>query len=217
MKKTLSVITLILALPFLVFAAVFSGNDPIYNLILFNTGTGGITASTTLSAYQSVNFGGTATSTFTATGALGIASSTPWGMLSIVGNTTPIFVVATSTAAGSLTPVFELDKDGHLITSGKKPSLGSTCGTSPSVTGNDYAGKITTGTAAPTSCTLTFANTYGTAPSCIIDGSGPTNVKIGGNFMSSTTATTLNIMASSTTAFAGMTSWIISYQCIGLQ
>ena len=58
----------------------------------------------------------------------------------------------------------------HMITNGdtsRVPTL-SSCGSTPSPTivGNDMSGKVTTaGTA--TACTITFANTYGTAPSCV--------------------------------------------------
>ena len=147
----------------------------------------------------------------------GVGSSTPWGTLTSVGDgTDPVLAVATSTTG---LPNFEIDTKGHIITSGPKPTA-SNCGTSPSVTGNDEAGNITTGTASPKSCTLTFANTYGTAPSCVVGGGPPSGGGLGaGTLISSTTATTLSFMsvASSTAIYAGMTSFVISYRCFGLQ
>lgn len=57
----------------------------------------------------------------------------------------------------------------HLTTSGTAPSLGA-CGTSPSITGNDIAGKVTVGTGGiATSCTITFASAYASAPHCFIN------------------------------------------------
>ena len=57
---------------------------------------------------------------------------------------------------------------GHMIATGAAPTL-SVCGAtpSPSITGSDIAGTIVTGGTA-TTCTITFAATYGTAPSCIL-------------------------------------------------
>lgn len=53
---------------------------------------------------------------------------------------------------------------GHFVVTGTAPALTS-CGTSPSIVGSDVAGTITEGTLA-TGCTMTFAGTYGTSPSC---------------------------------------------------
>lgn len=62
---------------------------------------------------------------------------------------------------------------GHLLTTtrlGPAPTVtGSTCGTTtPSVTGTDFAGVITVGTSATTSCVLTFGTAFGTAPVCVL-------------------------------------------------
>lgn len=57
----------------------------------------------------------------------------------------------------------------HLTTSGTAPTLGA-CGTSPSISGNDIAGKVTVGSGGiATSCTITFASVYATAPHCFIN------------------------------------------------
>lgn len=48
-----------------------------------------------------------------------------------------------------------------------------TCGTSPSIVGNDIQGTVTVGTGTPTACTITFAKAYlATAPNCVL-GSNP--------------------------------------------
>lgn len=62
---------------------------------------------------------------------------------------------------------------GHLLTTTRKgpaPSVtGATCGTTaPSVSGTDFAGVITVGTSATTSCVLTFGTAFGTAPVCLL-------------------------------------------------
>jgi hypothetical protein len=49
---------------------------------------------------------------------------------------------------------------------GGTPSV-SSCGTSPSVVGNDATGLITVGSGVVTACTLTFSRTYTTAPVCV--------------------------------------------------
>ena len=62
---------------------------------------------------------------------------------------------------------------GHLLTTtrgGPPPTVtGSTCGTTtPSVVGSDFAGVITVGTSATTSCVLTFGTAFVTAPVCLL-------------------------------------------------
>lgn len=94
-----------------------------------------------------------------------IGSTSPYGILTAVrkSGTNPLFLVASSSVVGSAIPNFEIDPNGHIITSGPKPTL-SSCGTSPSITGNDEDMIVTVGSVSATGCTVTFANTYGTAP-----------------------------------------------------
>lgn len=54
---------------------------------------------------------------------------------------------------------------------GGTPTLTS-CGTSPSVVGDDFHGTITTGTGSPAACTLNFTTTLPGTPVCSIDGWG---------------------------------------------
>jgi hypothetical protein len=61
----------------------------------------------------------------------------------------------------------------HVLTTtrgGPPPTVtGATCGTTaPSVTGTDFAGLITVGTSATTSCVLTFGTAFVTAPVCLL-------------------------------------------------
>lgn len=55
----------------------------------------------------------------------------------------------------------------HTSTSGLKPALSSCGGGSPTNSGSDRAGTVTTGTAA-TTCTVTFASAYSAAPTCVV-------------------------------------------------
>lgn len=102
--------------------------------------------------------------------------------------------------AGSITV------NSHYRSSGSAPAV-SACGStpSPSITGTDAAGKITVGGGTVTSCTVTFAATYGTAPACTISASTAlTSPAV------STTATVLTITAGAT--FNGD---VIAYHCTG--
>lgn len=91
----------------------------------------------------------------------------------------------------------------HYRSNGTAPTLGA-CGTSPSISGTDFAGKITVGTDTVTSCTITFAATYTTAPGCTVSsGTAITSPTV------TTTATTLVIGGSS------LTSDVLTYICGG--
>jgi len=102
----------------------------------------------------------------------------------------------TETATGDVT----------IVVLGTAPGA-SSCGTSPSITGSDAAGKLTIGTGATTSCTVTFANAFTTnAPACVIAGD---NNAIG---YAATTSTTVLTITSS----GDMASDVISYICLGI-
>lgn len=70
----------------------------------------------------------------------------------------------------------------------------SSCGTSPSVIGNDAVGKLTTGSGA-TTCTLTFVTAYNVAPACIFQTQGAATQP---TFTTSTTAATFTVDIAST-------------------
>lgn len=94
---------------------------------------------------------------------------------------------------------------GNLVTSGSAPAV-SACGTSPTISGNDRAGKVTVGTGGlVSSCTVTFNAAYGAAPHCFLnDQSEIVSVKA--------TTTTSALTISKTTPFAA--SSVIDYFCV---
>ena len=71
------------------------------------------------------------------------------------------------------------DLRGHMTTinvpTGTSAPTLTSCGSSPSLSGNDLAGVIVTGTGSPTGCTLNFGTSWATAaPACLVTwGSGP--------------------------------------------
>ena len=68
----------------------------------------------------------------------------------------------TATAAG-------LGMRGHQIMTGATPAIGSgasDCGTSPSIGGNDSAGRVTVGAGNGGQCTITFATSWPNPPVC---------------------------------------------------
>lgn len=71
-----------------------------------------------------------------------------------------------SASAGTLADVLKVTSGKHLQTKGTAPALTS-CGGSPSITGNDNAMTVTAGSAA-TGCTITFATTWTNTPHCTV-------------------------------------------------
>lgn len=70
------------------------------------------------------------------------------------------------------TSTMNTDSAGRHVSTGSTPVI-SACGTSPSVIGNDEAGQITIGSGGiATSCTLTFASAWTTAPICLVNHQG---------------------------------------------
>lgn len=90
----------------------------------------------------------------------------------------------------------------HLPSAGAGTPALSSCGTSPSITGNDLAGTFTTGSAA-TTCTLTFATAYPAAPYCFVVPQGNLNFP---TYTTSTTALTITVDVASTA---------YNYLCVG--
>ena len=95
---------------------------------------------------------------------------------------------------------------GALGFTGDAPGL-SSCGTAPSISGNNFGGTITTGTGSPTGCTMTFANSgWSGAPKCILSWrTRPATA----NYAVSTTAITLTQ--------TGTSSAVIDYYCFPTQ
>ena len=100
---------------------------------------------------------------------------------------------------GGTAPIAILDVKGHIANSGTAASLG-TCGTSPSITGNDTRGVVTLGTAGPTACTIIFAAAYGTAPYCVITPRGGDPGAVRWWLTESTTTLVMNFSATPTTS-----------------
>lgn len=91
----------------------------------------------------------------------------------------------------------------HFIATGTAPSLTS-CGSTPSptITGSDMAGTVVTGGTA-TTCTITFATTYGTAPTCIMEAEG------------ATTHPTYTVSATAITVTVDIATTTYDYICVG--
>jgi len=104
-------------------------------------------------------------------GNIAVGSSTTNGLFSVVNasNTTSLKLSSTTSLlsssslldVGSSSAVFQILADGHLNATGTTPTMG-TCGSSPSVIGNDAMGTITVGSGVVTSCTMNFAVSYET-------------------------------------------------------
>lgn len=97
---------------------------------------------------------------------------------------------------------------GHILSVGTALSAGnlSGCGTSPNLVGTDNGGTITVGSAAGTSCVLTFATAWGTAPSCVVsDDSAIVSIQP----VSTTTTLTL-------TGSAALTGAVLTYFCTSI-
>ena len=67
---------------------------------------------------------------------------------------------------GTTSPGATLDVKGHVANSGAASTVG-TCGTSPTISGNDTRGMVTVGTGGITSCLVTFAAAYSSTPFCV--------------------------------------------------
>lgn len=79
---------------------------------------------------------------------------------------------------------------------GSAPTVG-TCGTSPSISGSDLAGTVTTGSTATTACTITFNAAYASAPYCTATPDGAAN---SGLYVTSSASTLVLTYTSATSA-----------------
>lgn len=112
-------------------------------------------------------------------------------------------VVQTVNNAGTKATTWEA-QNGHDRTVGTAPTV-SACGTTPSaVTGSDGNGRLTTGSGALTSCTLTFAIAYNAAPACVANNETSLSV-----LRAVATTTTLTLDG------ADITSDVLTYICRG--
>lgn len=125
---------------------------------------------------------------------LGIGSTTPSYQLSVTGIAgsalTPIFSVASSTNSNR----FSVNGAGHIVTGGSAPTV-SSCGTSPSISGNDTAGTVTVGTGVVVACTITFSTARANTPRVVgVVTGGGLNIA-GGYSAKSTSAVTFSFAA----------------------
>lgn len=95
---------------------------------------------------------------------------------------------------------------GHVTAYGTAPTV-SSCGTSPSIVGSSISGKVTIGSSASGTCTLTFPTAWVAAPVCTLTNSDA-DVPVG----ATTSTTALTITDGAATDFSSDT---IMYVCIG--
>lgn len=137
-------------------------------------------------------------------GSVTVASS-----VSIVGTTTNNYSLKVTT---SVTPStffhIAISTSGHLITSGSPPSLGS-CGTNPSVVGDDNQGIITVGSGVSvTACTMNFMNSWGVG--CNVACQAATNSTAAIDDVSAISATSVTFSFS-----VSLGGGLIFYRCSG--
>lgn len=120
-------------------------------------------------------------------GNIGVGTNTPFANLSVQANpatTSPIFEVATSSGKDT----FDIMGNGHVRTTGSRP-LVSSCGTSPTIFGNDTNFHLYVGSTLATSCTVGFASNFKFAPICTMNQEGGSAIGLD----ASTTPSTLVI------------------------
>jgi hypothetical protein len=99
-----------------------------------------------------------------------VGSTTPFGAFTVSLNSgdnysgNNAFIIASSTSLATTT-LFSITNAGHIIASSTTATL-SSCGTAPSIKGDDTHGRITVGSTA-NACTLTFQVPYSTTPVCV--------------------------------------------------
>ena len=136
------------------------------------------------------------------------AQLTAWEVAQTNDTTTrDSYYVLYTTLNNTLGEKWRVTSGGNWISTGADPVV-SACGTTPAIVGSNSAGKVTIGTGATTSCTVTFANSgYTTnAPACTVTGDTPAEL-----YAATTTTTVLTITSS-----LDMASDVISYQCTGI-
>lgn len=105
--------------------------------------------------------------------------------------------ITSKTSAGTVGHL--LETNGHQrVGANTAPALTS-CGTSPTITGNDHAGIVTMGTGSPTGCVITFAVAYSSAPVCL--GSWSAQALASQSYVVSASAITLTQTGTSSNVF----------------
>lgn len=111
--------------------------------------------------------------------------------------------------SGTVSERFRVTSDGHHLLTGVAASVG-TCGTSPSISGNDSAGVVTLGSGGITSCVVTFAVAYGSAPVCTITPADAVTAAATPYITSATGSLTINFGSS-------VASGTVHYRCVQAQ
>jgi hypothetical protein len=141
--------------------ARFSGTSPNFNIVdLTAFGTGG-------AVQNMIRFNSIATTNW----AVGVnqanSNALTFGTGSLLSSA-PRMVISTggNVGIGTTTPGTALTVNGTITSTSTPPAL-SSCGTSPTVVGNNNYGEIVTGATA-TGCTVTFATAFPTFASCVV-------------------------------------------------
>lgn len=181
--------------------AVYSSNNFIITsrLQLFTSADGAVVMT---------NIGGTGLTSLT----LGVSGSASYPMFLTPGSSGTLQIklgdgsAFSPIEAGSITAKTSAGVVGHQFDTNGKQRVGAntapaltSCGTSPTIVGNDHAGTVTMGTAAPTGCVITFNVAYASTPICI--GSWPAQALASQSYVVSTTAITLTQTATSSNIF----------------
>jgi hypothetical protein len=162
-----------------------------------NVGIGSSTPNGLLSIGTFANFTSSVINFFTAV-AIQVSSATAFQIKDGYGTPIATFNTASTTGdqvdydnIGGTVVNWGIDTVGHIRSGGTAPAL-SSCGTSPSIVGDDRNGTITTGTGA-TACTITFANAYAQTPVAVVSDNSTTNLTDVSSI--STTAATFSMVS----------------------
>lgn len=139
-----------------------SFTNPIYTYI-GKTGTG---MNSGASGSLSMIAGGVTVLTSSVTGRVGINETAPEAALETRATAGEDWIVLWSSANAA--HLGGITGSGHIVFTGDAPTL-SSCGTSPSIAGNDNGAHITIGTSESGTCTITFATEWTNKPICTCD------------------------------------------------
>lgn len=192
-------------------SSFFINNDSTGNVYMV-TG-GGQVAINTFSPNSVLGVGGAITMNGSSSGFVGFQGATNAGSViytlpSSDGSSGQVLTTNGTNTLSWATAQVPTPVSNKLIFSGTAPTLGS-CGTSPSIVGNDSAGRITVGTGGiATSCAITFAAAWTNAPLCFVSDESAL-------IATQVVPTTTNLTISATAPFAASSK--LAYHCVGYQ